>query len=213
MPAAGPTRRAPWRASSAISGAGASGSSLPWLPKQEEVGPDPAADEPGQRRREHDERERQRNRASATKAATAIPMSRGCGGTAGHPEHGRGDDGQHGRGDSGEERLEAQGVAEAGVDRAERHQGDEPGQHEEDPGDEATEPAVEQPAEVDRELLSLGSRQQHAVVQGVQEPAFAHPAKFVDQLPVHHRDLSGRAPNVCSEMLNHARVAVRSGSN
>jgi hypothetical protein len=42
--------------------------------------------------------------------------------------------------------------------------------------------AVHQPADVGGELLRLWSGQQHAVVERVQEAAFADPAPFLDQL-------------------------------
>ena len=52
---------------------------------------------------------------------------------------------------------------------------------------------VQQPADIGRELLRLRSRQQHAVVQRMQEPAFGDPVLLLDQDAVHHRDLPGRA--------------------
>ena len=69
-----------------------------------------------------------------------------------------------------------------------------PGMHEQHARDQAAEPAVEQPAGVDRELLRLRSGQQHAVAQRVQEPPLADPAALVDQLALHDRDLAGRTP-------------------
>ena len=51
---------------------------------------------------------------------------------------------------------------------------------------------MQQPADVHRELLRFRSRQQHAVVQRMQEPALADPALLLDQNAVHHRDLPGR---------------------
>ena len=52
---------------------------------------------------------------------------------------------------------------------------------------------VEQPADVDRELLGLGTGQQRAVVQGVQEAPLPDPALLLDQRALHDRDLAGRA--------------------
>ena len=51
---------------------------------------------------------------------------------------------------------------------------------------------MQQPADIGRELLRLRTRQQHAVVQRVQEPALGNPVLFLDQDAVHHRDLPGR---------------------
>ena len=52
---------------------------------------------------------------------------------------------------------------------------------------------MQEPADVDRELLRLGPRQQHAVGQRVEEALLAHPALLLDQDAVHHGDLAGRA--------------------
>ena len=59
-------------------------------------------------------------------------------------------------------------------------------------GHDAAERAVHQPADIGRELLRLGPRQQHAVVERVQEPALRNPALLLDQDAVHDRDLAGR---------------------
>ena len=53
--------------------------------------------------------------------------------------------------------------------------------------------AVHEPADVGRELLRLGTGQQHAVVERVQEALLADPAAPVDELAVHDRDLAGRS--------------------
>ena len=80
-----------------------------------------------------------------------------------------------------------------GVDPAERHDGDDARQHEQDARDQAAPGPVQQPADVDGELLRLGARQQHAVVERVQEPRLADPALLLDQDAVHDRDLARRA--------------------
>ena len=53
-------------------------------------------------------------------------------------------------------------------------------------GDEAAPSAVQQPADVDRELLRLGPGQQHAVVERVQEALLRDPAPPLDELAMHH---------------------------
>jgi len=68
-----------------------------------------------------------------------------------------------------------------------------PGTTNSPPCDDRTRPAVHQPADIGRELLGLGSRQQHAIAQGVQKPRLADPFLLVDDDTVHHRDLPGRA--------------------
>ena len=50
---------------------------------------------------------------------------------------------------------------------------------------------MHQPADVGRKLLRLGPGQQHAVVEGVQEPLLRDPALLLDQDAVHHGDLAG----------------------
>ena len=64
-------------------------------------------------------------------------------------------------------------------------------QHEQDAGDQSADRPVQQPAEIDGELLRLRSRQQHAVVERVQEARLVDPALLVDDDPVHQRDLAG----------------------
>ena len=50
---------------------------------------------------------------------------------------------------------------------------------------------MHQPTDIGRELLRFGARQQHAVVEGVQETMLADPPFLLDQHLVHHRDLPG----------------------
>jgi len=52
--------------------------------------------------------------------------------------------------------------------------------------------AVEQPADVCRQLLRLGPGQQHAKVERVEKPRFADPSLLVDQDAMHQRDLPCR---------------------
>jgi hypothetical protein len=51
---------------------------------------------------------------------------------------------------------------------------------------------VQKPADVRGELRGFGSREQHAIVQGVKKSSFADPAFFLDQFGVHDGDLTGR---------------------
>ena len=50
---------------------------------------------------------------------------------------------------------------------------------------------MHQPADIDRKLMRLGPRQQHAVVERVQESRLADPALLLDEDAMHHRDLPG----------------------
>ena len=92
-----------------------------------------------------------------------------------------------------EQAGEQRGVAEADVERRQAEQGQHAGQHEQGAGDQAAAEPVEQPADVDGQLLSLGAGEQHAVVEGVQESALPDPAFLVDQGALHDRDLPGRS--------------------
>ena len=60
------------------------------------------------------------------------------------------------------------------------------------PGNDPAPDAVHQPADIDRQLLRLWSRQQHAIVQRVQKSPLADPFLLIDQNAMHHRDLPGR---------------------
>ena len=53
-----------------------------------------------------------------------------------------------------------------------------PGSDEQPAGHDAAERAVHQPADIGRELLRLRARQQHAVVERVQEPASREIQRF-----------------------------------
>ena len=109
------------------------------------------------------------------------------------PHHCLGDDGEHRRREPGEQCGDRGGVAVADVERGEREQGGHPGEHEEDAGDQPAAHSVEQPADVDGQLLRLGAGQQRAVGQGVQESALADPASLLDELALHDGDLAGGA--------------------
>ena len=52
---------------------------------------------------------------------------------------------------------------------------------------------MHQPADVGRQLLRLGPRQEHAIVERVQETALRYPFLLIDENPVHDGDLPGRS--------------------
>src|SRR5439155_11483044 len=99
-------------------------------------------------------------------------------------------------------------VAVDDVDIGEPQDQEEGRNHERDAGDDPALDLVQEPAHVDRELLGLGSGQQHAVVQGVQEPGVADPAPALHQLLVHDRDLPGGTAEVDEAELDpeHRRL-------
>ena len=153
-----------------------------------------AADEADQAGREHDERERHVEKED---------RHEGGGGDADHDAvlqrlpadaHDRvEDDGEHGRLEPEEQGGDDADLPVKGIDPAQDHDGDDAGQDEQPAGHDAAEGAVHQPADVGGELLRLGPRQQHAVVERVQEAALRHPALLLDEDAVHDRDLAGRA--------------------
>jgi len=50
---------------------------------------------------------------------------------------------------------------------------------------------VHQPADIGRKLLRFGTGEQHAIVEGVEEPVLTDPPLLLDEDAVHHRDLTG----------------------
>jgi len=100
-------------------------------------------------------------------------------------------DREHRGAEPGEDRRDCCGRPPFRVDRRQDHQRHVAGKHEQDPRDEAAGSAVQQPAEVDRELLRFWTGQQGAIRQRVQEPLLADPASFVDEFAMHDRDLPG----------------------
>ena len=83
-----------------------------------------------------------------------------------------------------------------------------PGSDKQPAGHDAAERAMHEPADIGGELLRLGPRQQHAIVEGVQKPLLRDPALLLDQDAVHHGDLPGgtaeaqrRDPHPCPEGL------------
>ena len=102
-------------------------------------------------------------------------------------------DREHGRLEAEEHGLHHADIAEGGIDPTQNHEGNETWENEEGPGDESAPGLMQQPSNVDRELLRLRPGQQHAVVQGVKKPGVADPTLLLDQDPVHHRDLPRRS--------------------
>ena len=52
---------------------------------------------------------------------------------------------------------------------------------------------MHKPTDVNCELLCLGTRQQHAIVQRVQKSVLGNPMFLFDQNSMHHRNLSCQA--------------------
>jgi hypothetical protein len=99
---------------------------------------------------------------------------------------------QHGGLEAEEKRRYQRQLTEANVEIAQESEHQCAGQHEQKARNDAAPGPMHQPANIDRELLCLGSGQQHAVVQRMQETWFADPASLFDQLTMHQCYLSGR---------------------
>ena len=84
-------------------------------------------------------------------------------------------------------------VAKSDIHPAQAHQNKEGRQDKKRAGHDAAPGAVHQPANVSGELLRLGARQQHAVVQGVKKTPLRYPAFFFHQFAVHDGNLTRRA--------------------
>ena len=84
-------------------------------------------------------------------------------------------------------------LPEGRIGRAQGEDDAETRQHEQDAGDQAAAHAVQQPADVGRELLRFRTRQQHAEIERMQELRFADPFALVDHQAMHECDLACRA--------------------
>ena len=75
---------------------------------------------------------------------------------------------------------------------------------------------MEEPANIDRELLRFGSGQEHAEVERVEKTRLTDPAFLLDQLGLHDRDLPGRSaeanePELEPEAEGFAESRMRDG--
>src|SRR4030095_6475537 len=73
-----------------------------------------------------------------------------------------------------------------------RPKNEDRGNHKKRAGHNAAPRFVKQPSDICGELLGLGPRKQHAVIERVEKALLAAPPLFLDQLGLHNRDLAGR---------------------
>ena len=52
---------------------------------------------------------------------------------------------------------------------------------------------MQEPADIGRKLLRFRTREEHAVIQRVEEAAFGYPVLLLDENAMHHRDLPSRS--------------------
>ena len=89
--------------------------------------------------------------------------------------------------------VDQRNAAAQHIDEAQPEHHQRAGQDEQQPCRQPATQTVQRPADVSRKLLRLRSRQQHAVVQGVEIPRLVDPFFLVDQNAVHGRDLACRS--------------------
>ena len=83
-------------------------------------------------------------------------------------------------------------LPEGGIGRAQGEDDAEARQHEQDAGGQTATHAMQQPADIGRELLCFRPGQQHAEIECMQELRFADPFSLVDHEAVHEGDLACR---------------------
>ena len=105
-------------------------------------------------------------------------------------------DHQHRRLDAEQRAVDHRHAAAERVEQAQAQHHQRAGQHEQDAGGQSAAHAVQQPADVGRELLRLRPRQQHAEIERVQEARLVDPFLLVDHDAMHHRDLAGRPAEI-----------------
>jgi hypothetical protein len=94
---------------------------------------------------------------------------------------------------------------------AEREKDKHAGNYEKRPGRDASRNLVKQPADVDCKLLGLGTGQEHAIIERIQEPLRAHPFSLLNQFLLHDGDLAGQGPpKLIKPSLTQKRRACRS---
>ena len=108
------------------------------------------------------------------------------------PDDGLNHDRQHRRFNPEEKRLHQGCILKARIKHAQHQDAQKTRQHKQSAGHEPTLDAMQQPADISSQLLGFRPGQYHAVVQGVQKPAFADPSLFIHQNTMHDGDLAGR---------------------
>ena len=102
-------------------------------------------------------------------------------------------DHQHGGLDAEQRAFHEADAAAVSVKQAQGQHHQRARHDEQDAGNEAAAHTMQQPADIGRELRCLGTGQQHAEIERVQETRLVDPFLFVDGHAVHQRDLSCRA--------------------
>ncbi len=85
-----------------------------------------------------------------------------------------------------EQRLHRDRLLVLCVNHAQDQNADRSGQNEQPARHQSSPDSMHQPADVGRQLLSFGPREQHAEVECMQEPVLSDPLFLVDKDAVHH---------------------------
>lgn len=150
-----------------------------------------------QGRREHDRRKWHAQEVDADERGQGDGCVRGSAQRPSADLEDRGQDDRHDDGlEASEKPRDSRDRSEGGIDVGQAKQDENGGEHEQNPRGQSARRSVEQPADVDGELLRLGTRKQHAEVQGVKELLLGDPSALLDEIAMHHRDLTRRAPEV-----------------
>src|ERR1700730_4780558 len=102
-----------------------------------------------------------------------------------------GDNGHNGRLQSVEDRGDRRDIAERGVNITQRPKNKDRRNDKKRSGNDAAPGSVQEPANINRELLRFGAGKQHAKIERMKETRLADPLLFLDQLRLHDRDLAG----------------------
>ena len=119
----------------------------------------------------------------------------------GQPNQCSGNESTDSRGEAIEETVQVPGQAGLDIEDREAEHQDEAGEHEAEAGEEAAQLAPSEAAEVDAELVGLGSRQHLIDGEELLEGVLGDPVLLVDALVLDHRDLRRRpAPGEQAEL-------------
>ena len=150
-----------------------------------------------QRRGADDQRKRQRQKENADEGRARqrdqqLGLERALADAQQRLDH----DHQHGGLDAEQRAVDQRNAAPERIEQAQAQHHERARQHEQDAGHEPAAHAMQQPADIGRELLRLRPRQQHAEVERVQETLLLDPFLLVDHDAMHHGDLAGRPAEV-----------------
>jgi hypothetical protein len=109
--------------------------------------------------------------------------------------------------------LHEVGLVKLGVEDAQDQNCDGAGENEKRTGNQPAFGAMQQPADVGRELLRFWAGQQHTVIERVQETILAYPFFLFNENAVHHCDLTrGPAKTVERDFHPHPKCLTKANA-